>query len=104
MLAANSNPMDALKKWGKRIGHVHLKDTRAKDPAQWNRWVHKFGQDACFEELGKGNLGLDVRAILKGLEEAGYDGWISVEQDRVTSHTPADTARVNREYLRTLGY
>lgn len=104
MLAANSNPMDALKNWGRRIGHVHLKDTKAKDPAQWNRWVHKFGQDAWFEELGKGNLGLNVKAVLQGLEAIGFDGWVSVEQDRTTNHTPADTAKVNREYLRSLGY
>jgi sugar phosphate isomerase/epimerase len=104
MLAANSNPMEALKRWGKRIAHVHLKDTKAKDPSTWNRWAHKFGQDAWFEELGKGNLGLDVKAVLKGLEAVRYEGWVSVEQDRPTDHTPAETAKVNREYLRSLGY
>ncbi|MBM4049663.1 MAG: TIM barrel protein [Planctomycetes bacterium] len=104
MLAANSNPLDALRAHGSRIAHVHLKDTRAKDPATWNRWTGKFGQDAWFEELGKGNLGLDIKAVLRGLEDIGYDGWVSVEQDRCTAHNPAETAKVNRDYLRSLGY
>lgn len=104
LLAARSNPLDVLKKWGRRIAHVHLKDTKAKDPAAWNHREQKFGQDAWFEELGKGNLGLDVKAVLQGLEAIGYDGWVSVEQDRVTHHSPADTARVNREYLKSWGY
>jgi len=55
-----------------------------------------------FEELGRGNMGLDVKAILKGLKKVGYDGWVSVEQDRATHHSPAETAKVNMEYLRSL--
>ena len=104
MLAVNSDPMDAIKTCGGRIGHVHLKDTTAKDPAAWDRWTHKFNEDAWFEELGQGNLGFDTAAVLRGLEDAGYDGWISVEQDRPTAHDPYETAKVNREYLRSLGY
>jgi len=104
MLAANSNPMDAIKTCSDRIAHVHLKDTTAKDPATWDRWTGKFNEDAWFDELGQGNLGLDVAAILNALDEAGYDGWISVEQDRPTAHDPYETAKVNRDYLRGLGY
>ncbi len=106
LLAANCNPIKVLNKWANRIAHVHLKDTRAKDPSKYSRWEHKFGQgnDAWFEELGKGNLGLDVKAVLDGLATCGYQGWVSVEQDRCTNHGPADTAKVNREYLRSLGY
>ncbi len=104
MTAANSNPMDILERCGDRIAHVHLKDVGAKDPASWRKGKGEFGEDAWFEELGRGNLGLDIPRIMKALENIGYDGWVSVEQDRVTAHTPAETAKVNRMYLRSLGY
>jgi len=40
----------------------------------------------------------------KGLEKVGYGGWISIEQDAPTHHSPAETAKINREYLKDLGY
>ena len=104
MLAANSNPLDVFKTLSDRIAHVHLKDTTAKDPKTYKRWECKFGEDAWFQELGKGNLGFDGAAVLTGLEEIGYDLWVSVEQDRPTHHDPDQTAYVNRDYFRSLGY
>ena len=104
MLAANSNPLDVFKTLSDRIAHVHIKDATAKDPATYKRWECKFGEDAWFEELDKGNLGFDGPAIFQGLEEIGYDLWVSVEQDRCTHHDPEETAYVNREYIRSLGY
>jgi len=44
-----------------------------------------------------------VPAVLKALEEIGYDGWVSVEPDRA-SMDMAEAAKYNREYLRRLGY
>jgi len=41
--------------------------------------------------------------VLKGLEEIGYQGWISVELD-TAPRDPARSAQINREYLRGLGY
>lgn len=58
-----------------RIGHVHLKDCYADDPETWNYRTQRFGEQARFAELGAGNLGLDVKAALEGLEAVGYDGW-----------------------------
>ena len=103
MLAAGSNPLDVFdKQLGDRIAHVHLKDFTAEDPGTWKHGVSKWMEDGRFEELGKGNMGLDVGAILNELKKAGYDGWISVEQDQATHHSPAETAKVNMEYLRSL--
>lgn len=102
ILAAGSNPIKAFDKLGDRIGHVHLKDFVAEDPKTWKHGKSKWMQDGRFEELGKGNMGLDVKAVLKKLEGVGYDGWISVEQDQATHHTPAETAKVNMEYLKSL--
>ena len=107
MLAAGSDPMQVFKseRLRGRIGHVHLKDCHADDPATWNYRTQRFGEKARFAELGAGNLGLDVKAALEALEAVGYDGWISVELDRpYPPRPPAEAAKVNREYLRSLGY
>lgn len=103
MLAAGSNPVDVFgKKLGDRIAHVHLKDFTAEDPKTWKHGVSKWMEDGRFEELGKGNMGFDVKAILDELKKAEYHGWISVEQDQATHHSPAETAIVNIEYLKSL--
>jgi sugar phosphate isomerase/epimerase len=40
--------------------------------------------------------------LLDALRDIDYDGWLMVEQDS-TWLAPADSARVSRAYLRTLG-
>ncbi len=107
LLAGGSNPLDVFKSpiLRNRIAHVHLKDFYADDPKTWNHRTSKFGAEGRFAELGAGNMGLDVKAVLQGLEEIGYEGWVSVELDEpFPRRTPAEAARVNREYLRKLGY
>ncbi len=107
LLAAGSDPMDVFENelLRNRIGHVHLKDCHADDPTTWNHKTQRFGEKARFAELGAGNLGLDVKAVLKELEAIGYDGWVSNELDRpYPDRPPAEAAKVNREYLRSLGY
>ncbi len=107
MLAAGSNPMDvfASPSLRGRIGHVHLKDFHADDPATWDYRTQRFGERARFAELGAGNTGLDVKAVMDHLEQVGYNGWISVELDRPYPPKPAaEAAKANREYLRRLGF
>jgi inosose dehydratase len=42
--------------------------------------------------------------MLAALGEIGYDGWVVVEQDVLPGMgTPAESARRNREYLRSIG-
>ncbi|MBI2941148.1 MAG: sugar phosphate isomerase/epimerase [Chloroflexi bacterium] len=107
LLAARSDPMQVFRserlRW--RIGLVHLKDFHADDPSTWNHRTQRFNERARFAELGQGNVGLDVRAVLQALEEIDYDGWVSLELDRpYPPRPPAEAARVQREYLRRLGY
>ena len=107
MLAARSDPLRVFSSpiLRHRIAHVHLKDCHADDPATWDRRTQRFGEQARFAELGAGNLGLDVKSVLQNLEEVGYDGWVAVELDQpYPPRPPAEAARVNREYLRHLGY
>ncbi len=71
------------RRWRGRIGHVHVKDVdldvlakaTAKRPQDLDTW---FG-DVC-TALGAGDV--DLRGLLDELAEAGYAGWMVVEQDR----------------------
>jgi inosose dehydratase len=78
------NPVSALRAWGERINHVHIKDVRndvlagviadgADMPEAWRRGV--------FCELGTGDV--DLESFLAELTRSGYSGWLVVEQDMV---------------------
>ena len=55
-----------------------------------------------FCELGKG--GVDFPGVLRALDRIGYTGWMVVEQDVLPGMgTPRESARRNREYLRSIG-
>ena len=55
-----------------------------------------------FCELGKGCV--DFPGVLAALRGIGYDGWIVVEQDILPGMgNPKESARRNREYLRSIG-
>jgi inosose dehydratase len=99
------DPVAVATRWRDRIWHVHLKDC---DPAVRTRaaaeeWDYQQSvRQGVFCELGRGVV--DFPAILALLRESGYDGWLVVEQDVLPSMgTPAESARRNRDYLRTLG-
>ena len=104
LLAANADPMDILRRWPDRIGHVHLKNFWTQDPAAgWDRHQPDFWKTSRFCDLAEGNVGFAIGACLGGLADAGYQGWISVEED----HPARDIIAVvndNREFLRKLGY
>jgi inosose dehydratase len=99
------DPIDAVREFGDRIWHVHFKDC---DPAivaesrrqEWDGLTSTGHGVFC--ELGKGCV--DFPAVLAALGEVGYDGWIVVEQDVLPGMgDPKESARRNREYLRSVG-
>jgi inosose dehydratase len=99
------DPTTALRDWGERINHLHVKDVRsdvlagviadgADMPEAWRRGV--------FCELGTGDVDLD--GFLSELERSRYAGWLVVEQDMVPQSpedaTEAAAAQVrNRAWL-----
>ncbi len=99
------NPLDGLTRYADRIWHVHFKDHAPKVAAQsriegWDG-VTSVGH-GVFCELGQGDV--DFPAILAKLRAMSYDGWIVVEQDVLPGMgRPIESARRNREYLRTIG-
>jgi inosose dehydratase len=83
------DPVKAIRRYGKAIKVVHLKDVRPIDAAPGYQWV----------ELGRGRV--DVRGCVAALKEIGFAGWAIVELDRVVDAggTPIDSARANRAYV-----
>lgn len=94
------DPVDAVRRFGERVVHVHLKDI---DPVVLARL--RSGElvdfDAAirgriFTELGAGQL--DLTAVLAALAERGYGGWLMVEQDS-SWLLPSEAAAVGRRVL-----
>lgn len=99
------NPLEILDRHRDRVWHVHFKDCSAEiaDAARRGRLDYvEAVRRGLFCELGKGSV--DFPAIAAALRQAGYDGWLVVEQDVLPSMgTPAESAARNRDYLKRLG-
>jgi inosose dehydratase len=104
MMLGGGDPAGMLRAWADRINHVHLKDARLAVMAQivadegpvtdiWSR--------EAFCALGDGDL--DVAAILDGLRETGFRGWLVVEQD-IFPRTAERFARAATDQVRNRGY
>lgn len=90
--------------WG-RVPYVHFKDCEPllARRAREEGWDYtETVRHGVFCELGEGSI--DFAAVLAFLREHGYDDWITVEQDVLPGMgTPLESARRDREHLRTLG-
>ncbi|MBW6455479.1 MAG: TIM barrel protein [Trueperaceae bacterium] len=94
-----------LKRFWGRTPYVHLKDC---DPVVAGRarvegW--DYGRaigEGVFCELGRGSV--DIAGVLAYLRAAGYDDWLTVEQDVLPGMgTPKESAARNRATVRALG-
>jgi inosose dehydratase len=83
------DPVKAIRRYGKAIKVVHLKDVRPIDAAPGYQWV----------ELGRGRV--DVKGCVAALKDIGFDGWAIVELDRVVDAggSPKACAAANRDYV-----
>jgi inosose dehydratase len=83
------DPVKAIRRYGKAIKVVHLKDVRPIDAAPGYQWV----------ELGRGRV--DVKGCVAALKDVGFDGWAIVELDRVVDPdgSPKASAIANRDYV-----
>ncbi|WP_409304099.1 sugar phosphate isomerase/epimerase family protein [Peribacillus sp. SCS-155] len=77
--AGGGDPVEVIKKYVDRIKYVHLKD-------------YEGGE---FVPLGHGHQKFDE--MITVLNEADYDGWITVELD--SYHDPKKGAEISREFL-----
>jgi inosose dehydratase len=100
-----SAALTGLQRYWERIWYVHFKDCHPEVASRARRegWDYTEAvKHGVFCELGQGSV--DFAAIVAFLKDAGYDDWITVEQDVLPGMgTPKESARRNREYLRGLG-
>lgn len=85
LLAADVDPVTALRAWRERIDYVHVKDVQLRMLRDAPDWPTAW-RSGVFCELGSGDV--DLPAFLAELD--GYDGWLVVEQDWVPQ--PGDNA------------
>lgn len=99
------DPINGLAKFSDRICHVHFKDWDRSiyEKTIENEWDYfESVGNGIFCELGKGSI--DFQAILNGLNNQNYDGWIVVEQDILPGMgSPKESAQRNREFLKSIG-
>ena len=101
LMIGGVTPTEALEAWSGRINHVHMKDARQAVISQL-RGRHadmaehyRCGSD-IFCAFGQGDA--NIRAIVHALVDAGYSGWIVVEQDFVPrSHEDLARASADQE-------
>ncbi len=102
---AGGDPAVAARALRDRVWHVHFKDcapTLMHDSREKGWDGPTSVGHGVFCELGQGCV--DFPGVLGALDDIGYDGWIVVEQDVLPGMgTPLESARRNREYLRSIG-
>ena len=102
---AGGDPVLVFERYGARVWHVHFKDCEPRIAADMQRDRRDYFaavRNGVFCELGRGSV--DFPRLVNVMRERGYDGWIVVEQDVLPAlGTPEQSARRNRDYLRTLG-
>lgn len=98
------DPVDAVRLYGTRIRHLHLKDVQMQVLEAARRDGVGFLEAVrrgVFCELGEGAV--DLKRVVGDLSAAGYADWALVEQDVDTRNTevkPFESAVRSREYLR----
>lgn len=101
------NPSQWLKKCADRLDYVHFKDVNETIYKQVLSEHIRF-----FEGCGKGSMCpigkgcLDYPAIKKTLEEIGYSGYITIEQERDPRNVATSLRDIKESvtYLKSVGY
>ncbi len=98
------DPVDAVRLYGPRIRHLHLKDVQLtileaarRDGIGFLEAVRR----GVFCELGEGEV--DLNTVIQEMTAGGYSEWAIVEQDvdtRNMSVKPLDSALRSRQYLK----
>ena len=104
---AGMDPVETLETYADRLDYVHFKDIdRRKFDEVMGRRIRFF--EACGEgvmcRIGRGCI--DYPAIHSALGRIGYEGFITVEQERDPRNAGGSLADVkaSRDYLRSVGF
>lgn len=97
--------LSGLNRFVDRIWYMHFKDCHPNiaTQARSEGWGYfKALQHGIFCELGQGFV--DFRAVYDWLKDHDYRGWVVVEQDVLPGMgAPKDSAKRNRDFLKTIG-
>jgi len=104
---AGMDPLTLTKRYAPRLAHVHLKEIDPIKKAEVVREGIEFYTacaDDMFCQMGKGEV--DFAGFRKLLDEIGYDGWCTVEQDCApdAAISKVEMARANRDHLASVGF
>lgn len=89
LVSVRADPVELIRKYADKILHTHVKDFDVE--------THEFA------ELGRGNAGQDFAGIFAALKDIGYDTWLVVERDNPPM-PGIESAKISREFLRSMGY
>ncbi|MGZ3141834.1 TIM barrel protein [Lentzea chajnantorensis] len=87
LLIGGTDPVELARRYPDRIGHVHLKDVRDEIAAKVRSGALSYTdavEQGVYVPLGDGDV--DVEALVKSVQEAGYTGWFVLEQDTRLEH------------------
>ena len=105
---AGFDPVAFMERYVNRISYMHFKDinpaVKADVIAKGTGFYDACGQ-GIFCNLGDGDV--DFPRVRQILVDAGFHGWCTVEQDcdpTLPDTDPLKDARVNREYLASIGF
>ncbi|MCY4187244.1 MAG: sugar phosphate isomerase/epimerase [Bryobacterales bacterium] len=105
-LYAGFDPVAALRRYSSRTTYIHVKDLDGgilRSSVQEGIGFYEACSRGVFCRLGLGDA--DFAALKLALEEAGYTGWATVEQDRGPASVSSayEDARANLAFLRSAG-
>jgi inosose dehydratase len=110
LLIGGVDPAQFALEHGPRVAHVHLKDVDAALADRVRSGALSLldaTRAGLFRPLGEGDV--DVKAVLRRLDQAGYNGWLVFEQDTALAGEeppvgggPMLDAKASIEYVLTL--
>lgn len=100
---AGVDPVELFRRHADRVAYFHLKDLRPEPLHSGQPSFDEAVGEGVFCPLGEGVV--DFPALRTALDEAGFDGWAAVEQDRLPddSSSPAQHAAASLRHLRHVG-
>ncbi|RJQ78344.1 sugar phosphate isomerase/epimerase family protein [Amycolatopsis panacis] len=104
LLIGGTDPVALARRHPSRVGHLHLKDVRGELAAAVRAGELPYAEAVgrgLYVPLGEGDV--DIEAVVRFVDEAGYDGWYVLEQDTALGEgSPAD--RPGRDVATSLAY
>lgn len=100
-----ADPVQVARAAGARITHVHLKDVDAEVAQRYRAQSIGYAdavREGLYTPLGEGDL--DIPALWRQLNAAGYGGWFVLEQDTALTAEPEPSEGPVADARRSLEY